>query len=310
MTASTTFGIAIPQTVGPQGFDGPAVRAFVQRAEALGFASAWTNEAVIGTHPDLAPLEVMAYAAACTERIRFGCAVIVSSLVSPVHLAKSIATVDQLSNGRIEIGLGTGGAFRAFGAFGVDRASFVARFNEGLALMRRLWTDERVDFDGRFWQLSHVAMEPKPVQAGGPAIWFGGAHPAALRRAVAHADGFVGAGSQTTAAFAQQMGVVREALDAAGRDPSTFRIAKRVYLTVDDDVARARTRTAAGLHGIYGEFGLPDLTPVAVYGAPAAVAAGLREVIDAGAELVVLNPMFDDTEQLERLHAEVLPLLA
>ena len=70
----------------------PPCRAFVQRAEALGFASAWTNEDVIGTHPDLAPLEVMAYAAACTERIRLGCAVIVSSLVSPVHLAKSIAT--------------------------------------------------------------------------------------------------------------------------------------------------------------------------------------------------------------------------
>src|SRR4051812_42516069 len=81
VTASPTFGIAIPQTVGPQGFDGAAVRAFVQRAEALGFASAWTNEAVLGTHPDLGPLEVMAYAAACTERIRFGCAVIVSSLV-------------------------------------------------------------------------------------------------------------------------------------------------------------------------------------------------------------------------------------
>ena len=303
----TTFGIAVPQTVGPAGFDGPAVRAFLRRAEALGYASAWTNEAVISPHTDLAPLELLAYAAACTERIRLGCAVIVSSLVSPLHLAKSIASVDQLSGGRLEIGLGTGGGFRQFSAFGVDKASFVARFNECLAVMRRLWTDARVDFDGRFWQLTDVAMEPKPAQAGGPPIWFGGAHPAALRRAVAHADGFIGAGSQPTARFVEQVAVVRAALDETGRDPASLRIAKRVYLTVDDDRARAAERTSAALQAIYGSFGLRDLLSVAVHGGPEEVAAGLREVIDAGAELVVLNPMFDDAEQLERLTAEVLP---
>ena len=74
---------------------------------------------------------------------------------------------------------------RQFAAFGVDRATFVARFNEGLELMRKLWTEARVDHDGRFWQLSGAAMEPKPVQRPHPPIWFGGAHPAALRRAVA-----------------------------------------------------------------------------------------------------------------------------
>src|SRR6185312_11384251 len=113
-------------------------------------------------------------------------------------LAKSISTVDQLCGGRLEIGLAGGGGFRAFEAFGVDKGTFIARFNEGLGVMRRLWTDGRADFDGRFWQLHGVAMEPRPVQAGGPPIWFGGAHPDALRRAVARADGFFGAGSQTT----------------------------------------------------------------------------------------------------------------
>lgn len=305
----TTFGIAVPQTIGPSGFDAHGVRALLQRAEELGYDSAWTSEAVISGSADLAPLELLAYAAACTTRIRLGCAVIVSSVASPVHLAKSIASVDQLSHGRLEIGLGHGGGFRQFAAFGVDKASFVARFNEGLALMRRLWTDERVDFDGRFWQLSGVTMEPKPVQAGGPPIWFGGSHPAALRRTVAHADGFIGAGSQTTARFVEQMAVIRASLEEAGRDPATLRIAKRVYLTVDDDVARARERTSAALHAIYGQYGLRDLLAVAVVGTPDDVAAGLREVIDAGAELVVLNPMFDDAEQLERLTADVLPQL-
>jgi alkanesulfonate monooxygenase SsuD/methylene tetrahydromethanopterin reductase-like flavin-dependent oxidoreductase (luciferase family) len=103
---------------------------------------------------------------------------------------------------------------------------------------------------------------------------------------------------------------VRAALDEAGRDPATFRIAKRVYLTVDDDAERARRRTGEGLRRIYGYFGLPDLTPVSVTGPPAAVVDGLREVIAAGAELILLNPLFDDAEQLERLASEVVPKLA
>jgi alkanesulfonate monooxygenase SsuD/methylene tetrahydromethanopterin reductase-like flavin-dependent oxidoreductase (luciferase family) len=196
-----------------------------------------------------------------------------------------------------------------FEAFGVERSSFVARFNEGLALMRQLWTEDRIDHDGRFWKLVGGAMEPKPAQAGGPPIWFGGAHPNALRRAVAHADGFFGAGSQPTAKFVEQVRGVRVALNEAGRDPATFRIAKRVYLTVDDDADRARRRMGEALHRMYGYFGMPDLTPVSVTGAPATVAAGVRDVIDAGAELVLLNPLFDDAEQLERLAGEVLPLL-
>jgi probable F420-dependent oxidoreductase len=306
----TSFAISIPQTVEGGRFDGAAVQTFLGRAEELGFDGAWTQESVIGDMPTLGPLETLAYAAACTDRVRLGCAVLISSLHSPLHLAKSIATLDQLSAGRLEVGLATGGGFRMFGAFGVDRSSFVARFNEGLALMRRLWNEDRVDHDGRFWQLTGVAMEPKPVQRPAPPIWFGGGAPQALRRAVAHADGFFGAGSQTTAAFIEQVRTVRAALEEAGRDPATFRIAKRVYLTVDDDAERARRRMGEELHRQYGYFGVPDLTPVSVTGPPAAVVEGLREVVDAGAELILLNPMFDDAEQLERLAAEVVPQLA
>ena len=272
----TSFGIAIPQTVEAGGFDGPALQAFLGRAEELGFESAWTQEQVIGDYPGLGPLELLAYAAACTTRMRLGCAVLVSSLHGPVHLAKSLATLDHLSGGRLEIGIGTGGGFRMFSAFGVDRDTFVARFNEGLALMRALWSEERIDHDGRFWQLAGAAMEPKPVQRPAPPIWFGGAHPNALRRAVAHGDGFFGAGSQTTAHFAEQVGTVRASLAEARRDPSTFRIAKRVYLTVDDDAGRARERMSAALNRIYGFFGRSDLSPVSVTGPPEAVAEGLR----------------------------------
>jgi len=301
------FGICIPQFVEDAAFDPGALHGFLARAEAHGFESAWTQEQVLGTMPNLGPLETMAYAAACTSTIRLGCAVLITTLHSPVHLAKSIGTLDQLSRGRIDVGVGTGGR-RMFSAFGVDPDSFVARFTEGLELMKALWTQPEVKFAGRFWQVDSAAMEPKPFQKPYPPLWFGGNAPAALRRAVRHGDGFIGAGSQTTAAFAAQVPVVREALAEQGR--SGFRIAKRVYLAVDDDAARARERLSAALHRLYGFFRLPDLTPVTVSGPPAACVEGLRAVADAGAEMILLNPLFDEAEQMERLAAEVMPHLA
>jgi alkanesulfonate monooxygenase SsuD/methylene tetrahydromethanopterin reductase-like flavin-dependent oxidoreductase (luciferase family) len=175
--------------------------------------------------------------------------------------------------------------------------------------MRALWTQPRVDFQGRFWQLEGGAMEPKPFQKPSPPVWIGGGHPDALRRAVRLGDGFFGAGSSTTARFADQVKVVRAALEEAGRDPASFPIAKRVYLGVDDDAERARQRIAAALDQRYAYAGARGLEPVAVWGPPDALVKGLREVVDAGAGLILLDPLFDEAEQMERLAAEVLPRL-
>jgi probable F420-dependent oxidoreductase len=298
------FAISIPQYVGADGFDSAGFRAHLERAEALDFHGAWVQEQILGSASTLGPLEALSYAAACTARLRLGCAVFVSPLYSPVHLAKSIATLDHLSHGRLEVGVGTGGPVRPFAAFGVDPNSLVARFNEGLALMRACWTEPEIRFDGRFWQLDGLAMEPKPAQKPNPPVWVGGSHPAALRRAVRLGDGFFGAGSQPTAQFAQQVGIVREELARASRDPATFPIAKRVYIHVDDDGARARERIETALARHYGRGGW---SAVPVAGPPAECIAGLREVADAGAELILLNPLDDDTEQMERLAAEVVP---
>ena len=177
------FGISVPQFFADGEFDPEGYRTYFARAEELGFDSAWAQEQVLGAGPQLSALETMTYAAACTQRLRLGCAVFVSTLHNPVHLAKSLATLDQLSRGRIEVGVGTGGKMRPFAAFGVDPERYVARFTEGIALMKALWTEPRVTFDGDFWQLRDAAMEPKPFQKPFPPLWFGGSGPAALRRA-------------------------------------------------------------------------------------------------------------------------------
>src|SRR5690349_24157844 len=113
------FAISIPQLVPDSTFDPARLRNYLTRAEELGFHSAWTQENVISASPTLAPLELMTFAAACTERLRLGCAVFVSPLHNPVHLAKSISTLDQISRGRVEVGVGTGGKSRMFSAFEV-----------------------------------------------------------------------------------------------------------------------------------------------------------------------------------------------
>jgi probable F420-dependent oxidoreductase len=304
------WAVPIPQFVDDRAFDPAAFRAYLGRAEELGFESAWALEQVLGAASLVSALEVMTFAAACSERLRLGCVVFVTPLHQPVHLAKSLSSLDQLSRGRLEVGIGIGGTMRPFGAFEVDpHVGLVARFNEGLQLMRALWTEPQVTFDGAFWKLDGEPMEPKPFQKPGPPVWFGGAAPAALRRAVKHGDGFFGAGSTTTAAFAEQVTIVRHELEKQGRATESFPIAKRLYITIDDDVARARERTAAGLYRVYAEFG-KRLEPVAISGGPDACIDAVRAVAAAGAGLILLNPLFDQAEQMERLAAEVMPHVA
>ena len=302
------FAIAIPQLYGDGEFDPAAFRAYLARVEELGFDSAWTQEHVLGAAPVLGPVETMTYAAACTGRLRLGCVVFVSTLYSPVHLAKSLSTLDQLSHGRIEIGVGTGGPARPFAAFGVDPGRYVARFTEGLALMKALWTESRVTFDGEFWQLKDVAMEPKPAQKPRPPIWFGGSGPAALRRAARLGDGFFGAGSTPTATFAAQVQIVREALARSGRPAGGFAIAKRVYVAVDSDAGRSRDRMNQALERLYGRRS-PDIEAAAIAGPPADCVRELRQVADAGAELILFTPLFELAEHAEWLAAEVIPRL-
>ena len=302
------FAISIPQFYADGEFDPAEFRNYFLGVEQLGFESAWTQENVLSASPQLSPLEVMTYAAACTQQIRLGCVVFVSTLHSPVHLAKSLASLDQLSGGRLDVGVGTGGKHRPFAAFGMSPERYVARFTEGVQLMKALWTQPRVTFDGEFFQLTDAAMEPKPAQKPYPPLWFGANTEPALRRAVLLGDGFFGAGSSPTAKFAEQVQIVRAALAADGRDAADFPIAKRVYIAVDDNTTRARDRINAAMERLYGRR-VPDIEAAAIAGSPADCAAELAKVAAAGAELILFTTVFDQAEQAARLAAELMPRL-
>jgi len=300
-------GVAIPQTFLTGSVDTGKVRAFLARAEALGFHSAWAGEQILGSIANLEPVELLTFAAAVTERLRLGTAVLLPALRSPVHLAKSLATLDQLSAGRLIVGVGLGANVRVYPAYGITAARRAARFTEGLEVMRRLWTEPRVTFAGEFWRLENVAMEPKPLQKPHPPLWFGAHHPNALERAVERGAGFLGAGSSPTATFRSEVVTVRGLLAASGRDPATFTIGKRVYLAVDRDRARAGKRLAEWFGAYYGK---PDLAAqVSVWGEPAECVERLAEVVAAGARFLLIHTVFDELEHLERVAAEILPNL-
>jgi len=309
------FGMPIPQVFLNGRADVELIRDCLTLGEELGFDSAWTQDQVIGDVSLLECMTLMTYAAACTERMRLGVSVIVFPIRNPVQLAKSVSSLDHLSNGRIDLGIGLGPPALAenfYASFGTHYSERVRRFNEGLAIMRALWTEEQVELNGEFYQLKGTAMEPKPLQKPHPPVIFGGQHPAALKRAALHADAYMGAGPTTTAEFREHVTILKEQLEAAGRDPATFPVSKRVYLHVDDDAAHAK-QVLDDFFGARYPWMIrsnPDfVADICVWGTPEQCAEGLARVRDCGAGLIVLNPIRDFREQIKRLAHDVLPLL-
>jgi probable F420-dependent oxidoreductase len=301
------FGIGIPQVLPGPRADVAALHRFLRRAEHLGFESAWLLDQPIGTARVLEPTAVLANAAAVTTRIRLGTAVLLLPLRIPLDLAKSLATIDQLSGGRLNAGIALGAWQDRYPAFGFTSERRVRRFEEAVGLLKRLWTEPSVTADGEFWQLEGVSVEPKPLQQPHPPLWFGGMAEPAVKRVARLADAWMGAGSATTSDFAAAHSVLVEALEAKGRDPSSFPVGKRVYVAVDPDADRALSRMREWFQTFYGR---PELAErVAVWGSAEAVVDGLAEVIRGGAEMLMLNPVFDQEMQAETLAAEVIPPL-
>ena len=307
MAGKVSWGIAVPQVFFDGPIDMPLISKWAKRAEALGYESLWTQEAIIGAVPALEPVVLLSYLAAITERVRLGTSVIVAPARNPVQLAKSLGSLDHMSAGRLIVGLGLGGRPDDLPHFGIAPDKRVRRFTEILDVMKALWTEPEAHFQGEFWQLDGVKMEPKPVQKPHPPIWLGARHNNALRRAVRHADGWMGAGSSDTVSFVAGSGQVRMYLEESGRDPGSFAVSKRVYIAVDDDEQRAEGRLREWFGKRYGSADMAS--QVAVWGSAARCTEQLAKITEAGAELVLLNPAFDDLEHLEVLAQEVIPNL-
>ena len=240
--------------------------------------------------------------------MRLGTSVLLPVIRNPLQLAKALATLDQLSHGRLTVGVAIGGPHIPEAAFGVSPERRGRRFVETIEVMKALWTQPRATFDGEFWRFEKIPMEPKPVQQPHPPLWFGAREPVALKRAVRHGQGWMGAGSSSSADFVQQHQVLQRLLAEAGRDPASFAVSKRVYLAVDDDRDRAERRLREWFAARYRNADMGSR--VSIWGGCAECIDKLAELVRAGAQHLLLNPVFDELQQAELLAREVIPHLS
>jgi probable F420-dependent oxidoreductase len=207
--------------------------AFSEQAEEAGYASLWTFQRLLvpegsGMEPVyrsvLDPMVALGYAAARTSRIRLGVAVLNLPFVSPAYLAKQATTVDVLSGGRLDLGLGIGWMPEEFAATGASTARRGARTEEYLAVLRTLWADEVSSFDGEFYTIPAGRQDPRPVQEPGPPVLLGGMSRPAMERAGRIADGWITSSRADLTKISEAARVIREAAAAAGRNPDAVRI--------------------------------------------------------------------------------------
>lgn len=278
----------------------------VQALEQLGFDSVWSGEHLLYHGPTLDALIVLAAYAARTERLKVGSSVLLLPLRPPALVAKAATTLDVLSGGRLILGVGVGGEYPPeFEAVGIPLAERGARADEALAILKLLWSGDPASFEGRFYRLPEVRLNPPPAQPGGPPIWVGGRSWAAR----------LGDGWFPYLVDPEQYRRGRKEVEAyrakAGRD-GPFTWALLLFIRCDDDPAEARQIAVQRLSRMYARpfDGLVDR--FCAYGPPEACAQKIREFQAAGVEYFVLSPVASPAElltQAVRYSAEVLPLL-
>jgi probable F420-dependent oxidoreductase len=307
--AHTPCGIELPQVFFDAPVDMQHIRKFAAGAETLGYDSLWLQERIIGDFVMLEPVTLLSYVAAITTRLRLGTSVILLPLRNPMQLAKAYATLDCMSGGRAVMGVGLGGGHLGSheDVFGYTREHRVTRFSEAVEIIKLLWTEPKASFQGRYWSFKDISMEPKPIQKPHLPLWFGGHHENALRRAVKYGNGWMGAGSSSSSAFIRESAMIRRFLDESKRDPASFTYGKRVYLAVDKDKARAERRLREWFQLRYKNA---DLGPrVSIWGSRDECTEKIQELVRAGAQHIVFNPMFDEMEHLEICAKEIMPHL-
>ena len=212
----------------------------IRWAETIGYDDVWLTEhhfCADGHAPSILPLA--AAVAAMTKTIRIGTGVMLLPLHHAVRVAEDAATIDIISNGRFELGVGVGYRPQEFAGLGVDPADRASLMNEGLEIIRRLWRGESVSFDGKHYQLDDVRLAPLPVQKPTPPLWVGGFAPVAARRAARLGDGYIGTGEMV-----EQSQIFRDEWSRQGRDGTGQLAGGHFWLIVSNDPARTFAQVA------------------------------------------------------------------
>ena len=314
------LSIGYQHVLAPTGYDdtegaaaGRDLPEAVRLLDALGFDSFWSGDHVAFAGPILDPLMQLAQAAALSDRLKIGTAVYLLPLRHPAPVAKQVATLDTISNGRMIFGVGVGGEFPLeFQLCGVRVEERGARLGEGIRVLRKLWSGEAEAHDGRFYPFPEVAIQPPPEQPGGPPIWCGGRADAALRRAGRLADGWMSYVVDPKR-YRRSLETIAAAAAAADRKLERFGTSHLLFVRLDKDRESALAFAAEFLSVRYAMDFSRAAERYCALGTAGEVADAVRAFHTAGMRHLVINVLAHESEKaahLQRFADEVMPLLA
>ncbi len=322
------FGLRLPTfALGEETPSLDQMAEYLVQAEKGGFSHAFVIDHLLTTPPAYActwldALTILTALAARTKKIRLGPLVLVLPLRHPVSLAKTIATMDFLSNGRIILGSGVGWGVEEFRALNVDHRTRGKRTDEVIEIMKALWTSDHVSYEGKFYKINNITIEPKPKQAQIP-IWIGGGMQPfevvygvkspdvtpVLRRIAKYAQAWIPHSSSSPEMNRKDWQAIQRYCKELGRDPEELEIvySNFVYLKKpSDEMAKVRSFFAK-----YSGLSFDDIQQNYLVGTPDKVAEKIKKRVSAtdGMEHVVLNPVTWELEQLEKIRDELIPRL-
>lgn len=280
------------------------VVSFAKKCEAIGVDSMWTIDRI--AYDNLEPLTVLAAAAGATKKIRLGTSVLLGNLRHPSHLAKIVATLDFISNGRMTLGLGFGSRESDYKAVEIPFEKRGSRAVEQVKLIKRLWTEENVTHKGQFFNVENLSIGPRPIQKPIP-IWTGGSAEVALKRAGTWADGFI-CGSSAIPNFDQTWEKVAGYARAAGRNPDQIEKAGLTFMAINDDDAKAVKTVEDYMMRYYGKL-RGEVASTSLVGSPNAIVERIGAFFSQGLDTLIIGVADPDPGQLDRFGEQIVPNL-
>ena len=320
------LGIVLPTFYGGAYEDNdptlPRLTEFAQRVEAMGFDGLWVIDHLVVAPPIyrtawLEPLTVLSAVAAVTERVKIGTSILVTPIRTPSILAKTLGTMDYLSNGRVIFGAGVGWWDQEFEVSGVPKSERGARTEETVEIVNKLLSGPNISYEGAFWQFKDITIEPLPVQPKIP-VWFAGGSAAGhadtvyspqvervLRRIARIGDGWISRAVTNRELMKQDWEHLTQYAKEYGRDPIdiTFAHLNIVFLSSEDDTEKKEARERLSK---ISNMPFEDVEADYMIGTKAETLARLDELVDIGVRYFVLWPTGFDYELLEWLESTVL----
>jgi alkanesulfonate monooxygenase len=312
--AGVGFGLALrnftPNTATP---DIREVLDYAARAEQMGFSSLWAwDHILLGSKNPFAFLEslsVLAALAVTTEKVRLGTGVLVLPLRNPVVLAKVTSTIDRMSGGRLVLGVASGWYEREFEAVGVPFAERGRIFERNAEILKRFWTEERVDGSEDGMEFRGAVMLPRPLQQPRPQLLFGGYVDKVLRRVATTSDGWL-TYFYTPESFAGAWQRILRHAEEAGRDPATLDNVAQLPICIDASFEKADARVRTFIHDYFDVAPWSESTAdSAIRGTPEQCAEQIARHVEVGARHLVFVPCSYDLEQVDAIAESVLPHL-